>query len=84
MNGYTFWAITPCISVTVNRRFGGTCYDVAGTLFGLLFDREDGGNMFLLKLVYFRQKKKQNYIPEDITLQANMNFACLKKTYQGT
>jgi hypothetical protein len=56
MKSSTFWDITPCNPLKVNRRFGGTCRLLpgsacyllhAGFLLGLFFDPEDGGDMFL-------------------------------------
>jgi hypothetical protein len=59
-----FWDITPCSSLNVNRRFGGTyslhsqcgkhlatCFH-AGFLCGLFFDREDGDDMFLQTVLF--------------------------------
>jgi hypothetical protein len=43
-----FWDITPCSTVKVNRRFGGTyCLLYAGFLHGLLFNPEDEGDAFI-------------------------------------
>jgi hypothetical protein len=53
-----FWDITPCSPVKVNRSLSGTrrlhlqssstlCLFHAGLLLGLLFNAEDGGDMFL-------------------------------------
>jgi hypothetical protein len=61
MKSTILWDITPCSALKINRRFGGTCrkkpawkqvallvtYFHAGFLLGLLFDSEDGNDMFL-------------------------------------
>jgi hypothetical protein len=49
MKSSIFWDIASWSPVKVNRRFGGsTCYLLyAGFLFGLMFDPEDRGDMFL-------------------------------------
>jgi hypothetical protein len=45
MKSSIFWDITPCSLSKVNR---SACYLLhVGFLFGLFFDPEDGGNMFL-------------------------------------
>jgi hypothetical protein len=48
MKSSIFWDITLCGPLKVNRRFGGT-YSLlrAGFLLVLIFDSEDGGDMFL-------------------------------------
>jgi hypothetical protein len=56
MKSSAYWDITPCSSVIVNQRFGGTYHlhfqsekallDALRFL-GLLFDPEDVGDMFL-------------------------------------
>jgi hypothetical protein len=57
MNSTIFWDITSCSLLKVNRRFGGTyrlhlhlvlatCFH-AGFLLSLVFDPEDGGDIFL-------------------------------------
>jgi hypothetical protein len=44
--GTLFWNVTPCSLVDVYQRFAGLLL-AAGCFFGLFFDSEDGGNMFL-------------------------------------
>jgi hypothetical protein len=63
----------PCILLEVNLRFGGTCRLLqAVLLLGLLFDGEDGGDVFLRNSVDF-QRTIRRYIPEDRTLY---NYCC--------
>jgi hypothetical protein len=40
-----FWDIILCSKIKVNRRFGGT-YSQAKNQHGLLFDHENGGDIF--------------------------------------
>jgi hypothetical protein len=52
MKSTIFWDIRPCSPLKVKRRFGGTCGSAcrllhAGFLLGLLFDPEDGEDIFL-------------------------------------
>jgi hypothetical protein len=50
MKSTIFWDVTSCGPVVVNRRFGGkTQEEIDSFLFGLLFDPEDGYNIFLRK-----------------------------------
>jgi hypothetical protein len=63
----TFWDITPCSPLKVNRIFEGTyrsaCHLSPWYLVRLFFDPEDGGDMFLRKLVDFKRTKRR-YNPE--------------------
>jgi hypothetical protein len=55
MNNYVFWYITPCGSLKVNRRFGGTWYVFhAGFLLGSFFDPES-------ESVYVPPKRRLNF-----------------------
>jgi hypothetical protein len=46
MKDSNFWDITPCGSLKVNRRFGGsTALFHAGLLLRVFFDPEDGGDL---------------------------------------
>jgi hypothetical protein len=46
MKSSVLWDIAPCSPVKVNLRFG-CCLLHAGSLLGLLFNSEDGGDIFL-------------------------------------
>jgi hypothetical protein len=55
---YIIWDVTPCTPLKINRHFGETCHSAwcllyAGFLFGLFFDPEDGGNIFLAEVDRF-------------------------------
>jgi hypothetical protein len=69
MRSSVLWDITPYSPLKVSRHFGGTL------LLGLLFDPEDGGDMFLRTSGEF-QLTSRRYIPEDRTLQA---FCCARE-----
>jgi hypothetical protein len=52
MKNSAFWDITLCSLLKINRRYGGMCHFGccllhAGFLVGLIFDPEDGGDIFL-------------------------------------
>jgi hypothetical protein len=66
MRSSVFWDITLCSPLNVSRHFGGIL------LFGLFFDPEGGGDMFLRTLGEF-QRATRRYISEDRTRQV---FGC--------
>jgi hypothetical protein len=53
------------------KQVGSACCPFhAGFLFGLFFDSEDGGDIFLRNIVDY-QRTTWRYIPEDSTLRSN-------------
>jgi hypothetical protein len=82
----TFWDITLCGMLKVNRHFGGTCHLHLcsacyllhdGFLLGLFFSSEDGSDMFLRNIKRLQQTT-WHYIPEDRTLH---DHCCEKLKY---
>jgi hypothetical protein len=71
-----FWDVTPSSSVDVHQRFGGT-YG-----FGLLFDPEDGGSMFLRTSANFY--RTPHHILEESTplLIWNVSFFLIPCRYE--